>query len=124
MAVFVDTSALYALLDADDAGHAETAERWRRGLSGGETFVCHNYVLVETSALVQRRLGMEAAKDFEENVVPVLRVVWVDREIHEAAVAALLAARRRTLSLVDCVSREVMRRAGMRAAFALDPHLR
>ncbi|MBM3294601.1 MAG: PIN domain-containing protein [Candidatus Aminicenantes bacterium] len=123
MAVFVDTSALYALLDADDAGHHEAAERWRHGMSGGETFVCHNYILVETSALVQRHLGMEAVKDFEESIVPVLRVVWIDREIHEAALAALLAVGKRTLSLVDCVSLEVMRRAGIRTALSLDPHL-
>lgn len=122
MRVFADTSALYALLDADDACHAEAKDRWQRGLSDGDTFICHNYILLETSALVQRRLGMEATKDFEESVVPVLQVVWVDREIHRSAVAALLAAGRRSLSLVDCVSLEVLRRAGIRTAFAFDPH--
>jgi predicted nucleic acid-binding protein len=122
MKVFADTSALYALLDADDACHAEAKEQWQRGLADGDSFVCHNYILVETSALVQRRLGMEAAKDFEENIVPVLQVARIDREAHRAAVAALLTAGRRSLSLVDCANLEVMRRAGIRTAFAFDPH--
>jgi predicted nucleic acid-binding protein len=37
-------------------------------------------------------------------------------------VAALLAARRRKLSLVDCASFTVMRQAGARLAFAFDRH--
>jgi len=39
-----------------------------------------------------------------------------------AAAGVQLAARRRGLSLVDCASFEVMRRTGLRAAFAFDPH--
>ncbi|MDP2857839.1 MAG: VapC toxin family PIN domain ribonuclease, partial [Bacillota bacterium] len=36
--------------------------------------------------------------------------------------AALLTAGRRNLSLVDCVSFDVMRRLGMEKAFAFDAH--
>jgi predicted nucleic acid-binding protein len=38
------------------------------------------------------------------------------------ATGALLLAARLQLSLVDCVSFEIMRREGLRAAFALDDH--
>ena len=84
--------------------------------------LCHNYILVETSALVLRRLGMEAVYIFEQDIAPILRIIWVTKEIHSAAVSAHLMADRRTLSLVDCVSFEVMRRAGIRKAFAFDRH--
>jgi predicted nucleic acid-binding protein len=80
--------------------------------------------LVETSAVLTRRVGMAAVRVFEGDVRPALRLVWVTPEIHEAAVSAQLAARRRSLSLVDCVSFEVMRRTGIRSAFAFDPHFR
>ena len=40
--------------------------------------------------------------------------------LHERAVAALLTAGDRDLSLVDCVSFEVMRRSGLDTAFAFD----
>lgn len=36
----------------------------------------------------------------------------------------MLAANRRNLSLVDCVSFEVMRDLGVKDVFAFDPHFR
>ncbi|HPW17504.1 MAG TPA: PIN domain-containing protein [Candidatus Aminicenantes bacterium] len=122
MSVFVDTSALIAVLDRDDERHAAAKGSWEWLRDRGEFPVCHNYILVETAAVLMRRFGPGAVHEFEKDIVPVLKVVWVTRDIHAAAVAALLAAGRRGLSLVDCASFEVMRRAGMQTAFAYDPH--
>jgi len=122
MSVFVDTSALLAVLDRRDERHEAARRIWTELLEGGRLLVCHNYILVETSAVLARRMGMEAVRIFEQDVVPVLHIVWVTREIHQAAVGAHLAAGRRALSLVDCASFEIMRRAGLRAVFAFDPH--
>jgi len=122
MKVFVDTSSLLAVLDADDLNHTSAKTLWESLLGGGTDLVTHNYVLVETSALVLRRLGLDALRIFERDIAPVFRVVWVTQDVHEAAVGAHLLAARRALSLVDCVSFEVMRRAGLRSAFAFDPH--
>lgn len=122
MKVFVDTSAVLAVLNADDMNHSPAKAAWE-GLLGSDTdLVTHNYILVETSALVHRRLGLEALRIFEDDIVPVLDIVWVTPEVHEAAVGAHLLAAKRSLSLVDCVSFEVMRRAGLRSAFAFDAH--
>lgn len=49
-----------------------------------------------------------------------MRTVWITEEDHRGGVQALLAAGRRELSLVDCTSFLVMRRLGLRAAFAFD----
>lgn len=124
MIVFVDTSAFYALLDRDDANHASAAEKWKTFLSAETTLMSTNYVLVECAALVQARFGIAAARAFAEDVVPLLRIEWIDGETHGAAVGAWLAASRRTLSLVDCASFEVMRRRGVRKAFSYDDHFR
>jgi predicted nucleic acid-binding protein len=77
-------------------------------------------VLVEAHALVGRRLGLQALRDFDRAFTPVLEVRRVDAAMHERAVAAMLAANRRDLSLVDCASFEVMRACGLTAAFAFD----
>lgn len=122
MTVFVNTSSLLAIIDADDMNHAPAKTLWESLLGGGTGLVTHNYILVETSALVLRRLGLEALRVFETDIVPVLQVIWVTQDVHEAAVGAHLLAARRALSLVDCVSFEVMRRAGLRSAFAFDSH--
>ncbi len=124
MTVFVDTSAFYALLDRDDANHAAAAERWKTLLSSDTTLLSTNYVLVECAALVQSRFGTAASRAFTEDVVPLLGVEWIDADTHGAVVGAWLAASRRTLSLVDCASFEVMRRRGIRKAFSFDDHFR
>ena len=65
---------------------------------------------------------MEAVRVFEQDIYPILHIIWVTREIHSAAVSAHLMANRHNLSLVDCVSFEFMRRTGIRKAFAFDRH--
>lgn len=122
MNVFVDTSAFLAVLDRSDDRHAAAKRTWLETLGGEVNLVCHNYILVETSAVLARRIGMEAVRSFERDIVPILKLVWVTRDIHEAAVGAHLAAGRRGLSLVDCASFEIMRRAGIGTAFVYDPH--
>ncbi len=84
----------------------------------------HNYVLVETSALVQRRLGIAAVDTFVNELSAPATVMWVDADLHERAVTALLAARRRQVSLVDWTSFELMRRRAITSAFAFDEDFR
>lgn len=119
---FVDTSAVLAIMNARDVRHAEAARIWAALLASAGALVTTNYVLVETGALVQSRMGMAAAQVLAEDIAPALDVSWVDEELHRAGTAALLTARRRDLSLVDCISFEVMRRRGVTRAFAFDPH--
>jgi uncharacterized protein len=122
--IFVDTSGLYALIDADDHQHADAVTRFlplldqheRRGLR----LVTHGSVLVESAALVQRRLGMQHTRNLLSRLVPLLDVVWVDADLHQRAVEALLAAGRRGVSLVDWTSFLVMRDRAIDVAFAFD----
>ena len=122
MRVFVDTSALYAIVDGDDKNHEIAGDAWKDLIAQKRQLVCSNYVLLETLALVQHRLGIHAVRALQEGAVPLLRVEWVDETFHGAGVTAVLTAARRQLSLVDCVSFEVMRELSMRTVFAFDHH--
>jgi uncharacterized protein len=124
MSIFIDTSGFIAVLDMDDANHTGAARTWMDILTSEETLVTTNYVLVETCALVQNRFGMAAIKVFQEDIVPVLRIEWIDKAVHQAAMGIMLAAARKKLSLVDCVSFEIMRLLGVTAAFTLDKHFK
>jgi predicted nucleic acid-binding protein len=122
--VFIDTSAFYAIIDRDDLNHARSGKLWDQLLRDAYALVTNNYVVVETSALVQHRLGVPAVRTFIEDMLPVVRIEWITEEYHRAAGNVLLAAGRRRLSLVDCVSFETMRRTGIRSAFCFDDRFR
>lgn len=121
-AVFCDTSALFAVIDRDSDVHEDAARGWRWLIAQDVQLVTTNYVLVEMFALLQRRLGSDAVRRFQADVVPVLDIEWVDQPAHERAVEAMLTANRRQLSLVDCASFDAMRRLALETAFAFDQH--
>ncbi len=124
MSVFIDTSGLLAVLDRDDENHAAAAEAWQHILTSGETLVITNYILIETCALVQNRLGMAAVNVLQEDIVPVLRIEWIDSTVHHASMGIILSAMRKKLSLVDCVSFETMRLGEITTAFTFDRHFK
>jgi len=120
--VYADTSGLYAALDADDNRHQQASTTMRALLQGGALLVTSSYVVTELTALVQGRLGLDAALQVHRGLLPALEVVFVDKELHERAVAAWTVARRRGLSLVDCAGFELMRDLGVFTALAFDRH--
>lgn len=122
MSVFVDTSALLATVDADDAQHGRARRAWDDLTLRHAQLTCSSYVFAETYALVQNRLGIRAVRVLHVEIAPILRVVWIGVDIHDQAMKALLLAARRRLSLVDCTSFEIMQRLGIRTAFTFDPH--
>ena len=120
MKLFVDTSAVLAFLDADQPRHLDVVEAWQQAMADNCSLVTSNYVLVETHALVQRRLGLDAVRALANDMLPLLDTLWIDEDVHAAGMAALVTADQRRLSLVDCTSFELMRRHGIRNALALD----
>jgi predicted nucleic acid-binding protein len=119
--IFVDTSAIYAILDADDRNHGAAVTTLRELRSRDAVLMTHEYVLVEAIALAQRRLGMTATRRLIDDLLPLIQVAWVDPGLHAEARAALLAAGRRAVSLVDWTSFLAMRANGVRQAFTFDP---
>ena len=122
MTVFLDTSAFLAILNKDDTKHQSAKKFWGELIYSENILITNNYVLVESFALIQRRLGLESVRVFQEDILPLINVEWIDKAMHEAGISALLTASRKKLSLVDCVSFEVMRNLGIKKVFAFDPH--
>ena len=80
----------------------------------------HYGVALESSALVQRRFGMDAVRELHDGLLAVLAVEWVDEALHSRAVTAMLTSGHRRVSLVDWTSFELMRARGIRYALAFD----
>lgn len=116
--MFVDTSALFAVLDGDDRYHDVAPAMLGAALQAGEAFT-HNYIHVEAERLVRRRLGAAAAHRLLDELLPAIETIWVEPQVHHEAMAAL-AGKGRAASLVDEVSFIVMRNEGSERALAFD----
>ena len=81
--------------------------------------VSHSYLVAESISLIQRRLGWSALDALLNDLMPLIEVRWVDRELHEQALGAMRAARS-SVSFVDWVSFALMRHEGIETAFAFD----
>jgi uncharacterized protein len=117
---FVDTSALFPLVDEGEPNRRAALGWFSGSIRDAEELVTHNYVVIESAALVQRRLGKGAIRTLLRDVLPAIGIAFVDDQLHARATSAFLAAAGRRPSLVDWVSFEFMRTQGIAQAFAFD----
>jgi uncharacterized protein len=122
VSVFGDTSAFCALLVRTEAAHESVRSAFAQLLERDRMIRTTSFVIVETMALLQHRIGLAAARDFDEDIAPVLEIEWVDQELYRRGTERLWREDRRQLSLVDCVGFECMKLNGLTTAFAIDPH--
>ncbi len=122
MIVFADTSALFALLVRDDDMYARAEANFAYFGDRQARLLTSSFVLVETIALLQRRVGLDAVRDFNSKIIPLLEVVWVDADWHNKAMNRLLTQKGKDLSLVDCMSFEIMEAHEIMEAFTFDRH--
>jgi predicted nucleic acid-binding protein len=119
--IFIDTSAIYALASQSDVNHTMAKSKFASILDANVPVITHNYVLVEATALLQRRLGLQPAVRFERER-QWFDVEWITPEMHAEAVQRWRAGSR-SLSFVDQVSILVMQLRRIDVAFAFDPDL-
>lgn len=119
--VFVDISALFALLVKSDANHLRARSAFEALRQREATLLSSSYVLIECYALLSRRVGLDAVADFRKDFAPLLDIVWVDAALHDDGLELLLDRGRESLSLVDAVSFLVARRKAVDEVFAYDP---
>ncbi|MDL1985278.1 MAG: VapC toxin family PIN domain ribonuclease [Deltaproteobacteria bacterium] len=118
MNVFVDTSGLFALLVQNDHMHIRAKENFSYFAEQNAQLVTSSFVLVETIALLQRRIGLAPVHDFNAKILPLLDVIWVNDKWYTCAMQRLFAQNNRNVSLVDCLSFEIMDSLEIKYAFA------
>jgi predicted nucleic acid-binding protein len=120
--VFVDTSAFYALMDRSDKNYEQAAALWKFLVEKEVYLNTSNYVIVETLAILQSRLGFEAANLWYRDVLSLAEVLWIEGSIHDLAHELWLGLGRRNLTFVDCVSFVTMRHYKIEKVFVFDRH--
>jgi predicted nucleic acid-binding protein len=120
---FVDTSAYFALLDADDANHAQARTISERLIAEGWRLFTTSFVLAETHALLLNRLSHQIAtrflRDMEQS--PTTLIWATPRDVHRAK-AIIYQYEDKDFSLTDATSFAVMERLRIPSAFTFDRH--
>ncbi len=121
MILFVDTSAVVALLSAADEHHADAVAVWMEIVAEGPRLVTTDLVLAEVVVVVRARAGFDlSVRAGERLLADPFEIVWVDRALLDDAWRLYRRYRDHDLSLCDCVSFAVMRRRKIDTAFAYD----
>lgn len=119
-AVLWDSSAVLALLDADDADHRAAAAIAREIASERRPSFITNYVEVETHALLLRKLGRALAREWLLSAgLPVIRV---SPQEERRAKELLENYSDKDWSLCDSISFAVISSRNVDAAFSFDRH--
>ena len=118
--ILLDTSAIIAIADEGDEFHDQAIRTMNRLSSDKAALWTHSYMVLEASAVMQRKVGFESALDFLTEIGKVATIQWVTPEDHERAVYRLGQRRRRNLSLVDCVSFVLMEQRDIKTVFSYD----
>ena len=120
--VFVDTSAVFALVDRGDRNHAAAAHALDVLKKRRVEPLLTNFVVAESHALLLARLDAAIARRWlVANIWPVERVSD-DDESRARDIVARYEDKRFTYT--DATSFAVMERLGLKTAFAFDPHFR
>lgn len=122
--VYIDTSALLALIDKDDSRHKEVVDALSDLAKDKAHLVTTSYTLVESGALVRRRLGGKAFAALGGVIVDSMEIVWVDADLHWRAWHASEKSAEKGPSLVDWVGMMTMQDLKIRTALTLDRHFK
>ncbi len=118
MVVFLDTSAIFALADSNDIHHSLAKSHFEKALKNGVKLVTHNYILLESMALLANRLGIKIARVFSKES-SFFYIYWIDQKRHQTAIKEW-SYRKSKVSFVDRVSFCLMKELGITTAFAFD----
>lgn len=119
--IFVDTSAWYALVDADDSDHAAAVTFHT---TNKIPLVTTDALFSETLTLIRYRIGIDAALTFGQMLKASLfiRIITVTPADEELAWSIFSKYRDQDFSFADCSSFAVMQRMKLDTAFTFDHH--
>lgn len=123
--LFIDTSYLIAVENADDQYHKSASNHWRDLLKASpRLLVTSSYVLVEVVTLLNNRRLHSRAVGLGNNLLSsrLFNVVHVDEELFYEAWNYFQKYKDKTYSLTDCVSFVLMKKVGIVEALTFDKH--
>lgn len=105
--VLADTGPLYALRDPDDASHERSRAELGRLKAQRLRLVVPFPTLIESYALVQRKLGLAQARSFLRHLVRTSVLLTPTEEDHIGAMGRVLRYPDQDISLADALCAEI-----------------
>lgn len=124
MKIFIDTSAIIAFIDADDEFHDEALKIYSTLLNERRHIFTSNYILLETIVILNNRIGIDAVRLFNNDIIPIFKVHFVDETLQNLCINNLIIANRKNVSLVDYTSFEIMKQLNINKVFTFDCHFK
>ena len=123
-AVCVDTGYLLALEIANDQHHQVAIQHWQSVVSALPRLVTTSYVFDEVVTFFNSRGAHAKAVQVGNNLLQsaCVQVIHVDAALPYEGWTYFQGHHDKDYSLTDCISFLVMRKLGIRTAFALDRH--
>lgn len=122
-AVFVDTSAFKALFDFSDEFHSKAAKFLTKIKEANFRMITSNFILDETYTLIRVRMGKEPAIQFRQDLISstsVLKALRIAVGDEKMAWKYFVKLPGRGISFTDCTSFALMKKLGIKKAFAFD----
>jgi len=117
--ILLDTSSVIALTNEYDEFHGKAKNKLKSIAESSDVLITHNYVILESIALVQKRADLETAQDIQQ-LFEEVEVIWIDSDYHDKARKKWKSESSQGLSFVDCTSFVVADSEGIEKVFTFD----
>lgn len=124
--LFLDTSFVIALEDADDQNHDKAMLYWKKFKKKPCKLVTTSYIFDETVTLLKRRLGFVKAVEVGKRLLEssLIEMVYILKEDFLKAWEMFLKHKDKGYSFTDCLSFLIMEKMDIKKALTFDEHFR
>lgn len=124
--LFLDTSFIIALEDADDQNHQAAALYWKTFKKNPRKISITSYIFDETVTFLKRRISNEKAAEVGKLLLssPTVELIHISEEHFDKGWRLFLKYHDKGFSFTDCISFMVMEEKGIKKALTFDEHFK
>jgi len=124
--LFLDTSFIIALEDADDQNHQHAVAYWKGFKKNPRKLITTSYIFDETVTFLKKRISPEKAAEVGKLMLssPTVELIHISEEHFDNGWKLFLKYHDKGFSFTDCISFLVMEEKGIKKALTFDEHFK
>lgn len=125
-AVFLDTSFIIALEDADDQHHKDAIAFWKTFKRNPQKIITTTYVFDETVTFLKRRISHDKAAEVGKLLLSshTVEMIHISEAHFNKGWGMFLKYRDKGFSFTDCLSFLIVEERGIKEALTFDEHFK